>query len=57
MRLQFDGNQVFQLRVRMSPSQTLLRGQPRKMVDFATGDLVFTFGLSATAWTWTRHSY
>ena len=37
MRLQFDGNQLFQLRAIESVAD-LLRGQPRRIADFATAE-------------------
>ena len=43
MRLQFDGNQVFQLRAIESVAD-LLRGQPRNLVDFASADAGSLFG-------------
>lgn len=43
MRLQFDGNQTFQLRAIESVAD-LLQGQPRKLVDFASADLGPMFG-------------
>ncbi len=43
MRLQFDGNQAFQLRAIESVAD-LLQEQPRKMVDFAVADLGPMFG-------------
>lgn len=43
MRLQFDGNQAFQLRAIESVAD-LLQGQPRKMADFAPADFSPMFG-------------
>lgn len=43
MRLQFDGNQTYQLRAIESVAD-LLEGQPRKLVDFAVADLGPMFG-------------
>jgi len=43
VRLQFDGNQAFQLRAIESVAD-LLQGQPRKLVDFAVADLGPMFG-------------
>ena len=43
MRLQFDGNQVFQLRAIESVAD-LLRGQPRSLVDFAAPNTGTLFG-------------
>jgi type III restriction enzyme len=43
VRLQFDGNQVFQLRAIESVAD-LLRGQPRNLVDFASADASSLFG-------------
>jgi type III restriction enzyme len=43
VRLQFDGNQVFQLRAIESVAD-LLRGQPRNLVDFASPDAGSLFG-------------
>ncbi|HSZ59766.1 MAG TPA: DEAD/DEAH box helicase family protein [Tepidisphaeraceae bacterium] len=43
MRLQFDGNQIHQLRAIESVAD-LLRGQPRRVVDSAAGDLGSMFG-------------
>ena len=43
MRLQFDGNQGFQL-LAIESVADLLQGQPRKMVDFAVADLGPMFG-------------
>jgi type III restriction enzyme len=43
VRLQFDGNQAFQLRAIESVAD-LLQGQPRKLLDFAVADLGPMFG-------------
>jgi type III restriction enzyme len=43
VRLQFDGNQAFQLRAIESVAD-LLQGQPRKMADFAPADFSPMFG-------------
>ena len=43
MRLQFDGHQAYQLRA-IETVADLLRGQPRKLVDFAVADLGPMFG-------------
>ena len=43
MRLQFDGNQTYQLRAIESVAD-LLEGQPRRLVDFAVADLGPMFG-------------
>ncbi len=43
MRLQFDGNQAYQLRAIESVAELLL-GQPRRLVDFAVVDLGPMFG-------------
>ena len=43
MRLQFDGNQLFQLRAIESVAD-LLRGQPRNIVDFAAAGTGALFG-------------
>ena len=43
MRLQFDGNQLFQLRAIESVAD-LLRGQPRNLVDFALAEAGDLFG-------------
>lgn len=43
MRLQFDGNQLFQLRA-IESVVDLLRGQPRNMVDFASANAGSLFG-------------
>jgi type III restriction enzyme len=43
VRFQFDGNQIFQLRAIESVAD-LLRGQPRKFVDFTSADLGSMFG-------------
>ena len=43
MRFQFDGNQAFQLRAIESMAD-LLRGQPRKLVDFAPAEAGTLFG-------------
>jgi type III restriction enzyme len=43
VRLQFDGNQAYQLRAIESVAE-LLQGQPRRLTDFATADLGPMFG-------------
>ncbi len=43
MRLQFDGNQAYQLRA-IEAVADLFRGQPRKMVDFLAADFGPMFG-------------
>ena len=43
MRLQFDGNQAYQLRAIESVAD-LLQGQPRRLVDFTVVDLGPMFG-------------